>query len=291
MSRSRAFLLVALAYVVAIAAAGGVGWLLREQHPLLVAGGADVAATLVVFGFSVRYDNSSFYDAYWSVAPPLLALYFALGVPTGEVELSRAWLMIGLTWVWGIRLTYNWAIGWAGLDHEDWRYVDFRKKTGRWYWLVSFSGIHFFPTVQTYLSSLPLYPGTTMATPLNWLDGVALAVTAGAITIETVADEQLRAFAKIKKPGEIMDRGLWSWSRHPNYFGEMGFWWGLFLFALAASPENWWTIIGPLAISVMFLAASIPMLEKRSLERRPAYEGYARRVSLVVPLPPKSRPS
>ena len=104
-----------------------------------------------------------------------------------------------------------------------------------------------------------------------------------------MSDEQMRAFARTKTPGEVCRRGLWSWSRHPNYLGEMGFWWGLWLFALAADAAWWWTVIGPVAITVMFMAASIPMMEKRSLANRAAYATYAAEVSLIIPRPARNR--
>jgi len=127
----------------------------------------------------------------------------------------------------------------------------------------------------------------TSARPLGPLDAVAAAVTAGALAIETVADEQLRAF-RARGPGdEIMAEGIWAWSRHPNYLGEMGFWWGLFLFALAASPDAWWTGVGAVAITAMFAFFSVPMLDKRSCERRPAYAEHMKRVPAVLPWFPR----
>ena len=82
---------------------------------------------------------------------------------------------------------------------------------------------------------------------------------------------------------EILSSGVWSWSRHPNYLGEMGFWWGLWLFAMAASPSHWWTAIGPLTITLMFRTISLPMIEKRMLERRPRYAELIERSSMVIP--------
>ena len=115
----------------------------------------------------------------------------------------------------------------------------------------------------------------------------ALGVAAGAIALETIADEQLRAFNRSKAPGDICTRGVWAWLRHPNYLGEIGFWWGLWLFGLAAAPGWWWTVIGPLAITVMFVLASIPMLDRRSLARRPGYADVMKNVSALVPRRPR----
>ena len=124
--------------------------------------------------------------------------------------------------------------------------------------------------------------------PLGIFDALAFGFTAGVIIIETVADQQLVAFAKVKKPGEIINRGLWAYSRHPNYFGEVSFWWGLFFCGMAAQPETWWTIVGPVAITAMFMGVSIPWLDQRSAERRPGYAKHMKRVSGLVPWFPKS---
>jgi steroid 5-alpha reductase family enzyme len=118
-------------------------------------------------------------------------------------------------------------------------------------------------------------------------DGIGLAILVGAIAGESIADSQLRAF-KAANRNAICDVGLWGWSRHPNYFGEMGFWWGLWLFGLAAEPAwAWWTLAGPVSITLMFRFVSLPMVETRMRERRPDYADYARTTSLVVPWPPR----
>ncbi|MGB1581417.1 MAG: DUF1295 domain-containing protein, partial [Nevskiales bacterium] len=124
--------------------------------------------------------------------------------------------------------------------------------------------------------------------PLGWLDAVAVFVTAAAILIEMVSDIQLHAFLKTRQPGQLMDKGLWGWSRHPNYFGEISFWVGLMLFGLAVAPQQWWLVCpGAVAMILMFVFASVPFLDNRSLERRPEYADYMKRVSAIIPLPPK----
>jgi len=190
---------------------------------------------------------------------------------------------------WAIRLTYNWVRRWEGLSHEDWRYADFRQQYGSLYWLVDFFGIHLFPTVMVFLGCLSLYPALSSGTrPFGALDVLAVVVTASAISIETIADQQLWRFLNgPRKPGEILGTGLWAYSRHPNYFGEILFWWGLFLFGLAADPSYWWTVVGPVAMVLMFVFASVPMIDRRSVERRPGYAAHMTKVSAIVPWFPK----
>jgi steroid 5-alpha reductase family enzyme len=250
---------------------------------------ADVVATLVIFRFSLRYRNSSFYDAYWSVIPPLLAAYWMWRHP-GSGHSARALLVMALVWLWAIRLTTNWSVHWGGLHHEDWRYPLVRARAGKAAVLADLFGIHLFPTVQVFLGCLPVYAVMSRTgAPLGGLDILAFVVTLGAIAIETIADLQLHAFIAKRQPGSFISSGLWGWSRHPNYFGELGFWWGLMLFGIAAASTQWWWIApGALSMTAMFLFASIPLMDQRSLERRPAYREHMRKVSALLPLPPRS---
>jgi steroid 5-alpha reductase family enzyme len=287
--RTRAFLWIAVAYLTAAVVALVAGIAVGHRHPIEIALVADLAATLVIFAFSFRFGNSSFYDAYWSVAPPLVALWFVFA-PGAEGVAARQGFVLALVLLWAIRLTWNWARGWSGLDHEDWRYVDMRGKAGRaGYWFVSLFGLHGMPTAIVFLGLLPLWPALATGTrPLGWLDGIAAAVTLAGVGFEYFADDALRRFRLSNPPpGAILESGLWAWSRNPNYLGEMLFWIGLALFSLAAGGFVWWAWVGAVAMVAMFLGVSIPMKETRMLERRPAYADRQRRVSLLIPLPPK----
>lgn len=249
---------------------------------------ADLIATVVVFAASRWHHNSSFYDPYWSVLPPYLAVYWVVA-SGGEGDDIRTMLVLAVVFLWAVRLTANWVIGFPGLHHEDWRYPMLRQRAGRFELPVDFLAIHLVPTFQVFLGVLPVY--AAVARPgrdVGWLDGVALVVGVGAVVLELVADGQMRRFIRDRRPGEVMDRGLWGWSRHPNYFGEISFWLALGLFGLAAAPGDWWWVLaGTVAMLAMFLGASIPMMEARSLERRPSYQAVIDRVPMLVPRPPR----
>lgn len=286
----KSWTLMIVAYVVAAAVAIGLAFWLHAAQPLVIAAVADAAATVVVFAFSLALNNSSWYDPYWSVAPPFIAVFWLLQPNSGGFGPLRHILVFVLLCIWAARLTYNWASQWKGSGHEDWRYVEMHRQYGRLYWPVSFLGIHLVPTILVFLGCLALWPALDSGRqPFNWLDVVAGIVTAGAIAIEAAADLQMRRFRRAaKEPGQIPP-GLWSLSRHPNYFGEVLFWWGLFLFALAAAPTYWWVIVGPLAILLLFLFVSIPLMEKHLLAKRPDYTAYQQRVSPFVPWPQRKR--
>ena len=286
-SRIDSFGIVVGAYLVALVAAL---WTLAwcdPARPFWSLWMADLVATLVIFASSMKLDNGSMYDAYWSVAPPFFVAFWIGHASPGASPLRQA-LVTALVLAWAIRLTWNWARGWPGLHHEDWRYTDLYAQAPMPKWLISLLGIHVFPTIQVFLGGLALAPALAYGrAPVGFLDGVALLVTGGAILLETIADEQMRAFARTKETGAIMDRGLWAWSRHPNYLGELGFWWGLWLFGIAASASWWWTVIGPAAMTAMFFGASIPMLDKRSVARRPGYAEHMQRVPALWPRRPR----
>lgn len=287
MGRGSSLAVVAVAYLTALGVAFVAGAAVGTDRPLLTVAVADLAATLVIFIWSRLLNNSSMYDAYWSAVPPVVALFFLWVAEPSAID-TRQVIVVALVWFWALRLTANWVRGWPGLGHEDWRYVEMRSGSTP-YWVASFFGLHLMPTVVVFLAMLPMYPAIVSGTTtFSWIDVVAAVVTGGAVVIEWTADEQMRAFARTKAPGDLCRRGLWGWCRHPNYLGEMGFWWGLWLFALAAQPSWWWTVVGPLVMTGMFLGASLPMMERRSLERRPGYAEYAAETPLVIPRPPRA---
>ena len=270
------------AYVSALIAAISVGFLLKNQHNLLIVLGADVAGTVIIFLFSRLFNNSSFYDPYWSVAP--LAISFYLLFITDKITIYQI-AITALVCAWGIRLTWNFLRGWRGLEHEDWRYVDFREKHGARYWPVSFWGIHLTPTIIVYLGCLPLFPALlSPSCESGWLAFVSVIVTTLAIWIEGAADNQLRDFRRENHgSAKILKSGLWGRVRHPNYLGEILFWWGIFLFGLSADLGSWPMIVGPVVITALFVFISIPMIDKRMLRKRPEYAEHIANVPAIIP--------
>jgi steroid 5-alpha reductase family enzyme len=254
-----------VAYATALAVALAVGLALRGRSPLAVAAAADLAGTLVVFLFSLLHDNSSLYDPYWSVAPVPIATYWAW-IGRGEgASGPRQLLVLGLVCAWAGRLTANQLLRWRGLAHEDFRYVELRAKAGRAYWPLSLVGVHLMPTVWVFLGLLPVEVALARpGPPLHALDLVAAAVAGAAILVEAIADGQLRRFLAARTdPDAVLEAGLWAWCRHPNYLGEVSFWWGLFLFGLAADATRAWTGAGALAITLLFLLVSVPWMDRR----------------------------
>ncbi len=280
----------ALAYGAALLVAAAVVASLDEAHPIASALAADIAATLVVFGAGWALRNSSIYDPYWSVAPPILMLFWLTTSTASPVMTARSWLVFAIVTLWAVRLTYNCFKRWRDLEHEDFRYRDLRAQTGGWYPLVDLFGIQLFPTLLVFAASLPLFAVARSSAPLGVFDLVAAVAALSAIAIEALADHQLARFKREPaNAGVVCTRGLWSWSQHPNYFGEMAFWWALYFFALAAGLGNWWMIAGPLAITGLFAFISIPMMLARKRARRPNYDAATAGISRLIPFPPRAR--
>lgn len=282
-TKSGSLVLVTVVYAVVCAISIAVFAALRDLHPLVSTLVADLVATVGIFISSLLLRNSSMYDAYWSVIPPLLAWGFAVegtDIPAGRTAL----FMIALG-VWAIRLTANWARGWSGLGHEDWRYVMLRQDTKVPAWIIDFSGVHLYPTMQVWLACLGMYAALTLGTePFGALDWIAAAVIVLAALLQFVADEQMRAHRRTGT-SQPCRSGLWALSRHPNYFGEATVWWGVWLFGVAGNPDSWWwTLVGPISMTALLRGASTPMMDRRSLERRPGYDVIMRELPAMAPI-------
>lgn len=245
----------------------------------------DIAATIVIFVFSVIYNNSSIYDPYWSVLPPFVVVYLMGIFPEGDS--IRQLVILSLVLFWSIRLTVNWFRGWQGFSHQDWRYTAIAEKTGKWYWPVSFLGIHLMPTLFVFLGCLPLWFSLSSNLPFGTLDLLATLFTFFAIVTEWVADEQLIRFRKGNEKGTFMSSGIWNYCRHPNYLGEICFWGGMFLFVVSSngmiSFNGYWTIIGLFSMVLLFNFISIPLMERRNIARKPGYKEYIARVPALMP--------
>lgn len=285
--RGRSLVFVALLYVLAVGTSLIVAAPWGTDHPLTALFVGYAATVVVVYIGSQIVLNGSTFDPWWSVIPPAYAVWWAIlfdetgGFTSGDL---RRWIVAAATLLWGGRLTANWIIGWPGLHHEDWRYRMLYDKLPLPRWAVSLSCVHVFPMAVVALGSIPLVAvATHSARAIGVYDILGIAVALVAVGLEHFADVELRRFNRTKKPGDVLSSGLWARSRHPNYLGEILLWWSLWLFALGADLDSWWTGIGAVAMTVMFLAASIPMAENRSAERRPDWETYKASTPVLIP--------
>lgn len=243
----------------------------------------DLIATLVTFVFSVIFRNSSVYDIYWSLTPQLMAdwLFIKSGAFGG-------WQLLFLLVfnLWALRLSINWITVFTGFSYEDWRYTKYRNENGPFMWFViNFFGIHYVPTILVFAGFLPLF--AIVENPLGPWSLIGIAVMLFGIALEYFADRQMHAFLRETTEKVTCKRGLWNYSRHPNYLGEISFWLGVFLAMVVYLPGYWYYGVGFVGMIVLFNVVSIPLMEKRQLARRPDYLSYRKTTSRLLLLPHK----
>jgi len=246
--------------------------------------GADAAATVVIYVLSLIFKNSSLYDPYWSIAPSVLFICFVWD--KGYANTSDM-LLLAVLLFWGLRLTINWIIGWRGMAHQDWRYTMLRQKNPKIWQLVNFFGIMLMPTLIVFANMVPAYYSALSHGHLNLLSVLGAAVCAAAVLLQIFSDAQMRRFRLSNDSGRHIETGLWKYSRHPNYLGEVSFWWGIYIIQLGAATDRWWTLFAPVLMTLLFLFISIPMMEERLMATKQGYADYKKRTSMMLLLPRK----
>jgi steroid 5-alpha reductase family enzyme len=240
-----------------------------------------LGAAALTWAVSVAKRNVTIVDTLWSL---LFVIAAAVYVASAEAPSPRAWLVLGMVGLWGVRLAAY--LAWRNRGHEeDRRYQAIRRRNEPNFALKSLWLIFGFQAVLAWVISLPLVGAVASDAPLGLLDWLGVALWAVGVFFEAVGDWQLARFkANPANAGQVMDRGLWRYTRHPNYFGDFCVWWGLYLVALSAGA--WWSIAGSLIMSFLLLRFSgVRLLERDIGERRPAYAEYVRRTNAFFPGP------
>jgi len=276
-SRALSFLAVALVYVIATVVGVVVYRALSFEWwlSLLI---ADVCATVVTFVFSVIFNNASVYDPYWSVQPPVILVAFAVG---RALTLLGVLLIIAVSF-WALRLTANWAYTFSNLTHQDWRYTMLKEKTGVFYPIINFVGIHMVPTLVVYGCVLPCVYAIREGLSLNMMSVVCVLAALCAAAMQGVADVQMHKFRK-NRTGTFICAGLWKYSRHPNYLGEIVMWWSVGLAVVFAAPNAWYLLVGAVANTALFLFVSIPMADGRQSHKE-GFAEYKSRTRMLLPI-------
>ena len=243
--------------------------------------GAIMLVGALAWVVSVLKDDVSFVDSLWSLFFLLAALLFV-----GELGL-RAQIVIASVIIWSVRLSLHITLrNWG--EPEDYRYQAIRENNQPGFVVKSLYIVFGLQGLLAWIIAIPLLPAIQSSPPLNVLDVFALGLFAVGFLFESVGDWQLSRFrASPHVDGEVLDSGLWRYTRHPNYFGEFCIWWAFWLFAVAAGA--WWTVYAPLLMSFLLLRVSgVAMLEKTIGDRRPAYAEYVRTTNAFFPGPKRA---
>jgi steroid 5-alpha reductase family enzyme len=253
---------------------------------MLLAGATALGLMLGVWLLSLVLKDASIVDSFWGLGFVLIAW---VSYVAGDGWRPRGLLVAALVTVWGLRLSIH--IGRRNLGGpEDYRYAAMRRKHGRRFWLVSLGTVFVLQAAIMWVVSLPVQMAQVAAAPdhLTFLDVLGTLAFAAGLAFEAIGDLQLERFKAVRSnSGKVMDRGLWRYTRHPNYFGDALIWWGLFLITLSHT-EYWWTVVGPVTMTFFLTRVSgVPLLERRMRRTRPGYGEYMQRTSGFIPWPPR----
>ena len=281
MSRSKSLIIVAAAYCSVLILGLFLTLYLPEGNSLSKLFLIIIFLALFVFMFSFRFGNASMYDPFWSVIPTFILGYW--WVTSMAIPNYLVWVVTTMiVFTWSIRLTFNWARSWQGMHQQDWRYLKLQDSSGKWYMMVNFVGIHMFPTLLVWVACIPIAYIFTSNEAFTWLNYVGVGVAIIGILLESIADKQLARFRTTAKPDEVLSVGVWSKIRHPNYLGEILFWWGLYVMSINTFTP-WYISAGAVGITLLFVFVSIPMMDKHLLQTRPVYAGYMLKVGALMP--------
>ncbi len=241
--------------------------------------------TTLTWLVSLPLRNASIVDSVWSLLLAAAALVYAW--PLTTVQGERATVVLWLVMVWALRLSVYITVRNKG-HGEDRRYQEIRRRNEPGFAFKSLYLVFALQAGLAWIVSLALLPALQSHSPWSWLDWLGLLLTVFGLLWESIGDAQLAAFrADPANRGGVMDRGLWRYSRHPNYFGECCVWWGFGVFALATG--SLWALVSPLLMTGLLLRVSgVSLLEKDIGERRPAYRDYVTRTNAFLPWRPRT---
>ena len=256
---------------------------------LLGATGAIAALMLTTWLMSLAWKDASIVDPVWPFGFVVVA-WVTLAIADGNS--GRQWLLVALVTMWGLRLSGYLAWRKRGAP-EDFRYQAMRRQYGARFGVVSLMTVFVLQGALMWVVALPVQLGQVRSDPdLGWLALIGGILWLVGFGFESIGDAQLARFkADPSSAGQVMDRGLWRYTRHPNYFGDACVWWGI---ALVAAETRLGTIgiVGAVVMTVLLVRVSgVPMLERTMAKRRPGYAEYVRHTSAFIPRPPRREPS
>lgn len=280
MNRKNSLILVSIEYLFALFVGFVVYQFNIDKYSLVITILiANIIMTTIIFVFSMLHNNSSVYDPYWSVVPVFIVFLWVFHLDVFNE--TSFFILFGVT-IWGLRLTLNWFTDFKGFVEEDFRYVDFRNTFHKFYWLISFLGIHMFPTLIVYLGLYPIYYifTNTISNVLFIYLGTLIMILSAILSY--FSDTQLREH-KLNNKKESIKTGVWKYSRHPNYLAEMMFWFGIFIASLSVE-YNIVNSLGIIGMILLFNFYSIPKMEKKLLKSKSDYSAIVDDVPRLLPV-------
>ena len=243
---------------------------------------ADVIATIYIWIIGIFFKTASIYDPYWSVQTVFIYVSLMVGYKVINVGMI---LYLACLMFWAIRLTYNFIRGFTDISYIDWRYAQIKEKTGKAYQFVSLLGIHLVPTIVVFFASVPSFLYVINNNDFSFLQLIGLVIMIIATMLELISDNNMATFKKVRtSKDEIINIGLWKYSRHPNYLGEILFWYGVALVFIVNNLSLWYVIIGAVMNTLLFLFISIPLAENHLKSYKSGFEQYKKKTRMLLPI-------
>ncbi len=278
-------LILGVIYIFALLIGGLVFWLLKDYvHFFLAVLIADVTSTVFVWACGLLCKTASVYDPYWSLQT--FFIYLGLLFYFNNWNLFTIIPLVAI-FIYSVRLTVNFVIGFHDMTYVDWRYNMLKQKSGKLYQLVNLFGICMFPTLVVFGASLPLFLYVSLPIEsFSYLDFIGSGVILLGTLLELISDIQMKKFIKTRTSrSDVINVGLWRYSRHPNYLGEILIWFGVALILIINNITLWYYIAGAIVNLLMFMFISIPMEEKHMMEYKPDMVNYKKSTSILLILP------
>jgi len=251
----------------------------------LIIGAVILGVMTLLWVISLILKNSSIVDIFWG-AGFVVVVWIAFALTPQGYDL-RKWLISLLVTIWGLRLTLHILIrNWG--KPEDFRYQKWREENGKSWWWRSFFQVFMLQGIIMWIVSTPLLAAQISPTPtrLGVLDILGILLWGFGFYFEAAGDAQLTRFkSDPANKGKVMNRGVWQYTRHPNYFGDSAQWWGFYL--IAASAGGWWTVFSPILMTLLLVRVSGVALLEKTMEKRPGYLEYKARTSAFIPWFPR----
>jgi steroid 5-alpha reductase family enzyme len=256
---------------------------------LLCSAAALLVMMAVTFGVALKAGKHSVVDTAWGIGIALVATV-ALVSSIGHGQPARRYLLLAGAVAWGLRLASY--IGWRNHGKpEDPRYRDMLSKAKGNKNAYAFRVVYLLQALILWVACLPIQAGMAERAPVGALAVIGAAAWLGGFVFESVGDWQLARFkADPARRGMIMDRGLWRYTRHPNYFGDFCMWWGLFAISVGSAVELLFVFAPLLMTYILTRGSGARMTDRRMTSARPQYADYVARTSGFFPRPPKRTP-
>ncbi len=274
-----------LIYTLAVGIGGAIFYLLKDyMHFFLAVLVADVSATIFVWVMGLIFKTPSVYDPYWSLQT--FFIYLGLLIYFNNWNLFTIVPLVAI-FIYSVRLTVNFIIGFHDLTYVDWRYKMLCEKSGKLFQFVNLFGICMFPTLVVYAASLPLFMYASLSfDAYSYWNFIGSGVILLGTLLELISDIQMKKFIKNRTSREeVINVGLWKYSRHPNYLGEISIWFGVAMVLIITNYTYWYLAAGAIINLLMFMFISIPMEEKHMLEYKPNMKEYIKTTSMLLILP------